>query len=471
MNQAGNQTYRKHWIMKRASYIFIVFAILLNSCKQPNESWKNLIGSNLNNWTQQKGSASFELQDSVITGITAMDSTSKNSWLCTKDEFKDFILEYDAWIDEGINSGVQIRCNRNPLHMDGNLSGYTVVLDQSEKSWSGGIYDETGRSWLCTLERNPDGKKARKNGEWNHFRIEAYGNSIRTWVNGIPCADLIDDKTLSGFIGLNFPGIGSDSTKMGKVVKWKNLRILKDNVQKYLTPYQPVIIQNSYLTNTLSRREAAEGWKLLWDGKTTNGWRGAKLPTFPEGGWIIKDGVLSTIENGGTRSPNGGDIVTIDVFKDYEFCVDFLYTPASNSGIKYFVDTELNKNSPGSAIGCEYSILDEILHPDSKDGVNGNRNLAGVYDLIAPLPRLDNGVGNWNRAMIIVICSHVEHWLNGQKTLEYERGSNSWRALAAKSKFKVWPNFGVVKEGHILLQDHGNEVSFRNIKIKEIKPD
>ena len=218
-------------------------------------------------------------------------------------------------------------------------------------------------------------------------------------------------------------------------------KIITKNLEKYVTPYTPVIPQYSFLKNTLTEREVKEGWKLLWDGKTTNGWRGAKLTTFPDRGWVIKDGVLSTLETGGAESAAAGDIVTVDKYKNFELIVDFKYSPGANSGIKYLVNTELNKGA-GSSIGCEYQILDDKNHPDANQGIAGNRTLAGLYDLIAPLPKRDNGPEQWNRATIIVNGNHVEHWLNGQKTVEYERGNDAWRALVAKSKFKVWPNFG-----------------------------
>ena len=124
--------------------------------------------------------------------------------------------------------------------------------------------------------------------------------------------------------------------------------------------------------NTLSPIEIAEGWKLLWDGKSTEGWRGAKIKTFPTNGWSMKNGVLSVHKNDGKESTNGGDIITVQKYKNFILKVDFKITPGANSGIKYFVDPELNKGE-GSAIGCEFQILDDKLHPDAKEGVNGNR--------------------------------------------------------------------------------------------------
>jgi Domain of Unknown Function (DUF1080) len=454
-------------MMKKIIYVFAGILLLMSSCKTINGPWENLIKSDLNDWVQLNGPATYQLIDGVIVGTTVTSSPSDDSFFCTKADYGDFILEFDNLVDPEVNSGVNIRSESHPNYLDGQVYGYQVEIDPSKRAWTGGIYDESRRGWLYPLDSNPDGQKAFKNGEWNHFRVEAVGNSIRTWVNGVPCADLIDDMTPSGFIGIQVHGIGTDSSKMGKVVKWKNIRIITRDVMKYITPYEPVIIQKSFLTNKLSEREVKDGWKLLWDGKTTNGWRGAKLITFPEGGWEIKDGALTTLESGGGESTAGGDIVTVDKYKNFELIVDFKYSPKANSGIKYLVNTELNKGA-GSSIGCEYQILDDKQHPDAQEGIAGNRTLAGLYDLIAPLPKRDNGAGQWNRATIIVNGNHVEHWLNGLKTVEYERGNDAWRALVAKSKFKVWPNFGEASDGHILLQEHGNAVSFKNVKIREL---
>ncbi len=178
--------------------------------------------------------------------------------------------------------------------------------------------------------------------------------------------------------------------------------------------------QSNDIPNTISAREKDDHWALLWDGKTTAGWRGAKLDRFPATGWEIKDGVLSVLAAEGRESAAGGDIVTVATYKNFELIVEFNITTGANSGIKYFVDTELNKGE-GSSIGCEFQILDDDVHPDAKLGVNGNRKQAGLYDLIPPQNVRFNGVGEWNRARIIVRGSHVEHWMNGFRTVEYER--------------------------------------------------
>lgn len=220
--------------------------------------------------------------------------------------------------------------------------------------------------------------------------------------------------------------------------------------------------------NILSKKEKKEGWKLLWDGKTTDGWRGAKLPGFPEKGWKIEHGVLKVLRSDGGESTNGGDVVTTKKYKNFELSIDFKITLGANSGIKYFVDTELNKGT-GSSIGCEFQILDDEKHPDAKLGVKGNRKLGSLYDLIPAPSDKPFKKGEFNTARIIVKGNHVEHYLNDVKIIEYDRNNQMWNALVAYSKYAEWPNFGNAESGHILLQDHGDEVWFQNIKIKELK--
>ena len=447
----------------KTKILFILLAVA--SVNYAQQKWENLFnGKDLIGWNQINGKAKYSIVDNAIVGEAVLNSP--NSFLATEKTYSDFILELEFKVDSQMNSGVQIRSESNPDYKNGKVFGYQVEFDPSSRSWTGGIYDEARRGWLCTLDENPKGKKAFKQNEWNKLRIEAYDTSIRTWVNGIACSDLIDDLTSEGFIALQVHDIGTNKSKEGIKVSWKNIKILTQDIKKYLTKNNNDIPQYNYLPNILTEREIKAGWKLLWDGKTTDGWLGAKLGTFPEEGWMIKDGILSVVNSDGAESRNGGDIITTKKYKDFELLVEFKITEGANSGIKYFVDSELNKGE-GSAIGCEFQILDDEKHPDAKLGIAGNRTCAGLYDLIAPINKRFSGVGEWNHARIIVKGNHVEHWLNGFKTVEYERGTQMWRALVSNSKYKVWPNFGELPEGHILLQDHGSEVWFRSIKICE----
>lgn len=218
--------------------------------------------------------------------------------------------------------------------------------------------------------------------------------------------------------------------------------------------------------NTLTAEEKRAGWRLLWDGQTPDEWRSARSDSFPKRGWQIKDGVLSVLKSDGSEGGRGGDIITREKFSDFELSIDFKITPGANSGIKYFVDADLNQGA-GSSIGLEYQVLDDVRHPDAKEGRNGNRTLGSVYDLYpASAAKNARPVGEWNTARIVSRGAHVEHWLNGKKIVEYDRFTDQFRKDIQESKYKTWPGFGEWAEGHILLQDHGDEVHFRNLKLR-----
>ncbi len=439
--------------------------IALSSCSQ-GPKWQELFnGEDFTGWEILNGTAEYKIEDNTIVGISALNTP--NTFLATTEEYEDFILEFDFKVDDGLNSGVQFRSLSLPEYRDGRVHGYQFEIDPSNRAWTGGIYDEARRGWIYPLNYNPEGQKAFKNEEWNTARIEAIGSSIRTWVNGVPCAELVDDLTPSGFIALQVHSI-NDAAQEGKTVSWRNIRILTEDLDTYRTPENPDVTQLNAIANTISEREAAEGWELLWDGKTTEGWRGARLDGFPEHGWSIENGILKVHKSDGGESTNGGDIVTTRPYKNFMLKVDFRITEGANSGIKYFVDTNLNKDGEGSAIGCEFQILDDRRHPDAKLGRDGNRTLGSLYDLIPAPENKPFRNGFFNTAMVVVEGNHVEHWLNGVKLLEYERNTDEWNAIVQTSKYKDWPNFGNAEEGLLLLQDHGDEVWFQNIKIKEL---
>ncbi len=231
----------------------------------------------------------------------------------------------------------------------------------------------------------------------------------------------------------------------------------------------PVFAQTA--PNTLTATEKKEGWILLFDGKTSHGWLGAKLDSFPTDpkGWVVKDGMMTIQGSGGEEAQNVGDIVTVDQYGAFDLRFEFRTSRGCNSGVKYFVT--LSEQTGGSAIGLEYQILDDSVHPDAKLGRNGDRTLASLYDLIpANKPQSClRPIGQWNTGRIVVYPDNrVEHYLNGVKVLEYVRKSKEFRDLVAISKYKVWKNFGEADKGHILLQDHGFLVNFRSIRIKPL---
>ena len=240
----------------------------------------------------------------------------------------------------------------------------------------------------------------------------------------------------------------------------------------------------SVAQNTLSAAEKAAGWRLLWDGATTNGWMKAGGKEFPKSGWIMDGGVLTVVPAKGLddarwealglpasrkgEKGGGGDIVTSEKFKDFELSVDFRLTEGANSGIKYFYDEKINNGTT-----LEYQLL-HPKHGDWNCGRDGNRRVAALYDMM-PAPaatEVVKGAGEWNTARLVSVGTHVEHWLNGVKVLEYERGGEAFMAAFAKSKYadkntNKNGRWGLTEEGRILLQDHRDStVSFRNIKIR-----
>ncbi len=437
----------------------------------PSGQWVSLFnGKDLDGWVQRGGNATYTVEGDSIVGTSTVNTP--NSFLCSAREYSNFILEYEFKIDPLLNSGVQIRSNsyrtETEIVWEGKsikipaerFHGYQIEIDPDvtkDRWWSAGIYDESRRGWLypgslggVASVFSDQGRTLFKQGKWNKVRIEAIDDTIKTFLNGEARASIQDSLTASGFIGLQVHSI-EDNKKAGTQVRWRNL----------------CIQELSSNDNTLSADEIAMGWKLLWDGKTSKNWRGIKRLDFPPTGWEIKDGSLLINESGGGESSSAGDIITTEKFSNFELQLHFKITEGANSGIKTFVDPELNKGE-GSAIGPEFQILDDEHHPDAKLGRDGNRTLGSLYDMqAAPATKRAMPIGTWNHARILSDDYHLTYWLNGKKTISIKRGSPEWRERVAASKYKIWPNFGELAEGHILLQDHGNMVFYKNIKIRD----
>ena len=231
------------------------------------------------------------------------------------------------------------------------------------------------------------------------------------------------------------------------------------------------VVFGSGIPNTLSADERRAGWRLLFDGTTFNGWRGLGYDTVPTAKWKIENGTIRKLADGDVpRLPDGqpaagGDLMTKDTFRDFELTWQWKISRAGNSGVKYNVSEEISMaNAPNhAALGFEYQMLDDSLHEDNK--VPSHR-AGALYDLVPPSASKHLApVGEWNSSKIVFRGNHGEHWLNGQKIVEFELGTPVMDSLLAKSKYHNIPHFAEKRAGHIVLQDHVDEVFFRNIKI------
>ena len=392
--------------MKRLLITALLLAGVVASARagaEKRDGWVSLFnGRNLKGWTKLNGEAKYRVEDGAIVGVSTLGAP--NTFLATKERYGDFILELEYKVDEGVNSGIQFRSRSRPDYQEGRVYGYQYEIDPASATGNAGIYDEARRGWLYSLENEPEARKAFRHDDWNKVRIEAVGNSIRVWLNGIPTVDILDDADSEGFIALQVHSIGDNKALEGKSVRWRDIRIKTADLQNDLTPESRAIEQKNYVANTISPREAEQGWQLLWNGRDLEGWRSLGRGDMAKG-WKTDGGELVI-----TPKSGAGDIVTEKMYADFELSIDF------------------------------------------KMGPNGNRRLGSLYDLIPAEGWKLTDKRGWNTARIVVRGNRVEHWLNGKKILEYERGNQMWNTIVS----------------HILLQDHNDEVHYRNLKIREL---
>jgi sugar lactone lactonase YvrE len=340
------------------------------------EEWVPLFdGSTLDGWTQRGGNAVYEVVDATIRG-TAVPGTP-NSFLCTDRDYGDFVLELEFKVDPRLNSGVQIRSRSLPDYKKGQVHGYQVEIDPSDRGWSGGIYDEGRRGWLDPLSDTPAARYAFRQGDWNHYRVEAIGDSIRTWINGVAAADLVDSLTLRGFIALQVHGVGKDESR--PTVQWRNIRI----------------------------QDLGEStWRPLFNGKDLAGWK-------PTGGgvWTVADGILRGVSP--ASEPRHGLLWADEAPANFTARVRYR-AKAGNSGF-YFRAEETDHavgvkgfqaeiDASGAHAGGLYETLGRawVVRPDAKE-------IAAVFR-----------PGDWNEMTVSAQGTRLAVHVNGSRTADLQ---------------------------------------------------
>ncbi len=446
-------------------------------CAAPSSAdeagWRSLVDSpDLHEWETFSGSGTHVREGDVIVGTSKLGRA--HTFFATKDHFSDFILELEMQMDSRLNSGIQIRCaDASPDIRP--MGGYHVDIDPTIKRETGIIWRNTLERWKQRYPRSmtPQSLASFRNGDWNRIRIEAIGPSIRVWVNEVQTTDLVDTGSPEGFIGLHIHPIGNEA-KAGLHVMWRDIRIKTTDLEASRWPTDPQVREISYLVNELTEAEKRLGYRLLWDGKSFEGWRNVGAGEVSDGDWKIEDGALTVIadESMDHKRPPGG-LMTKQLFGNFELEWEFRISKGADGGIQYLVGPQV---AGDNGIGLEYRMVDDANHKSASMGTNGNRKLASATDLVAPRPLTNQkitmekvfwGIGHWNKARVVSRDGKVEHWLNNEKVVEFDRNSQLFDALIPLSMHAGSPNYGKQVSGHILLRDSDQDVSFRSIKIRE----
>ena len=375
-------------------------------------------GKTLTGWKQLGGKAKYEVVDGAIVG-SSVPNTS-NSFLCTEKNYTDFILEVEFKVDPALNSGIQIRSNSLPDYKKGQVHGYQVEIDPSARAWSAGIYDEGRRGWLFDLKNNEPARKAFKQNEWNKYRIEAVGDSIKTWINGVAAADLKDGMTPEGFIALQVHGVGDRTEPLQ--IRWRNI-MLKDMTSGSQVP---------------AADKSADGFVPLFDGKTLDGWH-----TLPGGKWEVRDGLI--VGTAARTEPRHGQLVSDKRYKDFTVRLKFR-SIQGNSGLYFRVDPV---DQPVGVLGFQAEI-------DPANDIGGLYETGGRAWVVQPTPEQVKQYfkpGQWNAMSVTAEGRHIVVEINGHKTAELKDDPGRLK-------------------GNLALQMHGGQdmhVEFKDIEIR-VKP-
>ena len=363
----------------------LLYCLLILSCQESDEGIDLLEDVSMSHLIKRGGDAEFNLADGILTGTAKLNT--HNTFLCTKENYDDFILDFKVKVDSRLNSGVQIRSES--MHYEGKevIKGYQVEIDPSSRTWSGGIYEESGRGWINNLANNNEGRQAFKNENWNAYHIEAIGKKIRVWVNGINTANLIDSLSSSGLIGFQVHSI-DDEKLIGTQVQWKDIHLYTSDLESKRWEIKPSNPETNLLPNQLSEKEKKDGWTLI--------------------------------------------------NKDDEYCQDFssldeFFLPNSNDVLEIKFEYALNKGSLGrlkygvNHINHEeinYSIaddvhLDERLPGHRKAGSLTNRQEAKNLSNFGKSKAL-RFYDQWSQVRIKIEKDKIEHWLNDNLVVDYD---------------------------------------------------
>ncbi len=421
-------------IFKPISFVLLSL-MCCNQClaqKTSDGNWTVLFnGKDLTGWEMRNANHKAEVKNGVIVATNVIGED--NGFLCTTKQYGDFILELEVNGDLLLdNSGIQYRSASTPDFMNGRVHGYQVQIENRPphiSQWSGSIYDEAGRGFLYIFEDDPVRQKAYVQNQWNKVRIEAIGTTSRVWINGIPTAHVVDDKMLSGLICLQVHG-GSHADERGEQsVYMRNVRIQTENLKP--SPYDDIPVVN-LIPNTISPQEKHQGFTLLFDGKSSNNWRGAEPRGAPGTGWKIQDGAITVFASETNGPPQGKTIaMTEKQYGPFELKFEFkLHNPDAIAGIEYFVD--------GKSDGKRQALFGRLALDNAVHNAKINRDIWKK---------------EWNQG---VIKAHpnglVEYFLNGYQILEYKRTDDQ-------------PSKGSI----VIDAYNGDTVSYRSVKIRELK--
>lgn len=394
-----------------------------------NAPWRSLLpprpaaDGSIPGWRVLGGRAGFRLENGEIIGRSI--EKSPNSFLCSEALFGDFILEFEVKTDPKLNTGMMIRALSRPDYRDGVVHGYQVEVDPSARRWTGGLYDEQRRLWLASPAHRPETMESFRARDWNRLRVEAIGPRIRTWLNGLPAANLVDDLTPRGFFGLQVHDVGPDPANAGLEVRFRDMRILTDDLARHVAPIDASDEQD-YIANHLTAERRALGWRLLWE-PNRQGWLALNMP-----GWSVEEGCI--VARNATATP-----MTTESFSEFDLELDVQMEEGAEGHIGYLDNARyrLAQGPAGQGREATGTLVSRVVASNLTDP---NPDKPSVKP-----------AGLWNRVQIMVRKDRIQHWLNGSKLVDYRRDD---------------PN--IPAKGRISLGNRTGTIRFRSLRIRPL---